>query len=83
MSNFEFTPIEAVELIKKLNFKESFTLPDIYGEEWTMTRANGAGAFGKKFFYHISKHPEEGISRLEGLKINNRAVYRYNPYINK
>lgn len=77
MPNPEFTPIEAVEKTKDINFKEPFTLPDVYGDEWTMTRASGAGAFGRNFFYYISKHPEEGISRIDGLKIDNRAAYRY------
>lgn len=78
MPNPEFTPIEAVEIIKRINIIEPFTLPDVYREKWNlMSRARGAGAFGRKFFYYISKHPEEGISRIEGLKIKNRAVYKY------
>lgn len=79
MPNPEFTPVEAVERIQKTKSKKPFTLPDVYEkEEWNlMTRASGAGAFGREFFYYISKHPEKGISRIEGLKIHNRAVYKY------
>ena len=33
MPNPEFTPIEAVEIIKRINIIEPFTLPDVYREK--------------------------------------------------
>ena len=50
---------EAVRRIKEGNWENiEFTLPDVYGDDWTMSREDGAGALGKYFFNHITEHPE-------------------------
>lgn len=49
---------EAVRRIKEGNWENiEFTLPDVYGDDWTMSREDGAGALGKYFFNHITEHP--------------------------
>ena len=40
-----FTVDEAVRRIKEGNWENiEFTLPDVYGDDWTMSREDGAGA---------------------------------------
>ena len=46
-----FTPEEAVRrALEKYNSGDHFTIPELYGEEWTLTRKTGAGVFGRKFY---------------------------------
>lgn len=50
-----FTPEEAVERALK-KFKksdEAFTLPDIYGDEWSNLNPRMTGVFGKRFFNYL------------------------------
>lgn len=73
-----FTVDEAVRRIKEGNWENiEFTLPDVYGDDWTMSRADGAGALGKYFFNHITEHPELGIKFVPDRLIKRRAVYTY------
>lgn len=50
-----FVPEEAVkralEKYKRENFP--FTLPDIYGDEWSNLNPRMSGVFGKRFFNHV------------------------------
>lgn len=72
-----FTVDEAVKRIQNGKFEGiEFTLPDVYGDDWTMSREDGAGAFGKYFFNYISEHPELGIRFIANKR---KAVYRYSP----
>lgn len=74
-----FSVDEAVRRIKQGSFENTeFTLPDVYGEAWTMTKEEGAGAFGKYFFTYITEHPELGIKFVPERTIKRRAVYTYN-----
>lgn len=74
-----FTVDEAVKRIKNGDFENiEFTLPDIYGDDWKMSREDGAGALGKNFYNYISEHPELGIRIVPDKKIKRRAVYTYN-----
>ena len=69
---------EAVRRIKEGNWENiEFTLPDVYGDDWTMSREDGAGALGKYFFNHITEHPELGIKFVPDRLIKRRAVYTY------
>ena len=73
-----FTVDEAVRRIKEGNWENiEFTLPDVYGDDWTMSREDGAGALGKYFFNDITEHPELGIKFVPDRLIKRRAVYTY------
>ena len=73
-----FTVDEAVKRIQQGNFENSeFTLPDVYGEDWTITKEEGAGALGKSFYKYITDHPELDIRFVPNRLINRRAVYTY------
>ena len=73
-----FTVTEAIRRIKEGNFENiEFTLPDVYGNDWTMRREDGAGALGKYFFNYITEHPELGIRFVPNRTIKRRAVYTY------
>lgn len=74
--NTIFTPEEAVRRIRQGNFKDiSFTLPDVYGDEWTIERGP-AGVFGKKFYNYIQDNPDLGIEFIDMGKYGRRATYR-------
>ncbi len=74
-----FTVEEAAGRIQKQGKRlrnQTFTLPDVYGEDWTLERGP-AGVFGKNFFQYIESHPELGI-RFAGMgKYGRRAEYTY------
>lgn len=73
-----FTVDEAIRRIKEGGFENTeFTLPDVYGDDWTMSREDGAGVLGKHFFNHIAKHPELGIRFVPDRTIKRRVVYTY------
>ena len=68
-----FTPEEAVRrALKKFKPGELFTVPQIYGEEWTLTRETGAGVFGRKFYDYT-----EGRTDIEWVQRKGRhAQYK-------
>lgn len=73
-----FTVDEAVRRIIEGNFENiEFTLPDVFGDDWTVGREDGAGALGKHFFNYITNHPEIGIRFMPDRLIKRRAVYTY------
>ncbi len=53
-----FTPAEAVSrALKKYRPGEAFTLPELYGPEWSIERGV-AGVFGRQFFRYVEEeHP--------------------------
>lgn len=72
-----FTPEEAVKRIQCGNFDGTeFSLPDVYGEDWTIERGP-AGVFGKNFYNYVTQHPELGIRFKDMGKYGRRAVYTY------
>ena len=72
-----FTVDEAVKKIQNGDFENiEFTLPDVYGDEWTIERGP-AGVFGKNFYNHITDHPNLGIRFIPDRTIKRRAVYIY------
>lgn len=74
-----FTVEEAVRRIQaqEESFRNrAFTLPDVYGDDWTLERGP-AGVFGKNFFRHVTDHPELKIRFKEMGKYGRRAVYTY------
>jgi hypothetical protein len=73
--NTIFTPEEAVRRIQQGDFKDKeFTLPDVYGDEWTIERGP-AGVFGKNFFNYINEN-DVGIIFLNMGKYGRRATYK-------
>ncbi len=73
-----FTPEEAVRRIQNGDCDidpNSFTLPDVYGNEWTIERGP-AGVFGKKFYNYIVDNPDLGIKFINMGKYGRRAVYK-------
>lgn len=74
--NTIFTPEEAVKRIQHGDFKnKEFTLPDVYGEEWSIVRGP-AGVFGKNFFNYIEDNPDLGIEFINMGKYGRRATYQ-------
>ena len=73
-----FSVDEAIKRIQNGNFENrEFTLPDVYGDDWTVRREDGAGSLGKAFNNYIIDHPELGIHYLPDRLIDRRAVYIY------
>lgn len=72
-----FTPEEAVRRIKNgaVDGMERFTLPDVYGDEWTLEKGP-AGAFGKAFYNYITLQTEHKIRYIEHGSDGRRAEYR-------
>lgn len=77
--NTIFTPEEAVRRIQAEDFREKFkngfTLPDVYGDEWTIERGP-AGIFGKNFNNYVEDNPNLGIRYVDMGKYGRRAVYK-------
>ena len=70
-----FTPQDAAEKALKDRKKgETFTLPKLYGEDWTLP--NGvAGQFGKKFFALVEKEYKGRIQFTKEFDERKNAVY--------
>lgn len=72
-----FTVEEAVKRVRNGNWEgKEFTLPDVYGEAWTLEKGP-SGVLGRKFYNHITAHPELGIRHVPGRQIDRRTVYTY------
>ena len=72
-----FTPEEAVRrALEKFSSEDNpFTLPDIYGEDWTSLNPRMTGVFGKKFFNYLKN--KESALMYAGMTVDNRrATYR-------
>lgn len=74
--NTIFTPEEAVKrALEKYDRGDCFTIPDLYGDDWTMERGI-AGVFGKRFFNYIE---DGGCKEIEFTGMTNygrHAQYR-------
>ena len=72
-----FTVEEAIRRIQTGDFDgKEFTLPDVFGEEWTLEKGP-SGTLGRNFYRYITAHPELGIRHFPGRQINRRTVYIY------
>lgn len=73
-----FTVEEAVKRIQEgaVDHLDEFTLPDVYGDEWTIERGS-AGVFGKNFYNFVEDNPNLGIKFKDMGKYGRRAVYTY------
>ncbi|MBP0964809.1 MAG: DUF1413 domain-containing protein [Oscillospiraceae bacterium] len=69
-----FEPEEAVRrALSKFAKGEVFTLPDIYGEEWSKLNPRMTGVFGKRFYNYV-----EPMSEIEFVGMTHdkrRAAY--------
>ena len=73
--NTIFTVEEAVRRVKNGDYKDKFfTLPDVYGDQWTLERGI-AGVFGKRFYNYITEHTELGIRAKGYDKKVRREIY--------
>ena len=72
----KFTPEEAEKraLEKYTVDDESFTLPDVYQEEWAELNPRMTGVFGKRFFNYIKT--SETIEYAGMTQDGRRATYR-------
>lgn len=71
-----FTPAEAVErAMEKYGHGQYFTLPELYGKEWTIERGV-AGAFGKQFFNYITDECTEKIEFVGMTNYGRHAQYK-------
>ena len=71
-----FTPEEAAKrAFAKFDKETIFTLPDIYGEEWTLERGP-AGVFGKAF-YNYTQDYDCGIKFVDMGPGGRRARYSF------
>ena len=78
-----FTADEAVKRIQNGEFDDTakypdgFTLPDVYGDEWTIERGP-AGVFGKAFFNYVTQaNPDLGIKFKDMGKNGRLAHYTF------
>ena len=71
-----FTPVEAVNrALKKYSSGETFTLPELYGDDWTIERGV-AGVFGKQFFKFVETECSEKIKFDKMVNSGRRAQYK-------
>lgn len=69
------TPLDAVKrALAKYNPGDSFSVPEIYGEDWNLP--NGvAGQFGRKFYSLVSDEFNDTIKFTGNYNDKNQAVY--------
>ena len=71
-----FTPADAVQrALTKYDSGESFTLPQLYDDQWTLTRGY-AGVFGKQFYQYVSEHCQDQIRFTEMVDYGRHAQYQ-------
>lgn len=71
-----FTPVEAVSrAMKKYGKGDCFTLPELYGDDWTIQRGV-AGAFGKQFFHYVSEECSDTIQFVGMTDYGRHAQYK-------
>ncbi len=77
-----FTVDEAVRRIRngdyddRSKYPDGFTLPDVYGESWTIERGP-AGVFGRNFYNYVTNNPDLGIRFMNMGRNGRRAHYTY------
>lgn len=74
----EFTPEEAVRLAREKHARgelpSPFSIPMIYGDDWTLERAV-AGVFGRRFFKYIIEGKAPDIRPAESVNLKRQAQY--------
>lgn len=70
-----FTPEEAVRrALEKYDPGDYFTIPELYDEEWTLTRETGAGIFGRKFYDYTKGRTDIEWVRRKGRHAQYKIV---------
>ena len=71
-----FTPAEAVDkALKKYKSGDLFTLPELYGEKWTIKRGS-AGVFGKQFYNFVLDNYMDKIEFVGMTNYGRHAQYK-------
>ena len=71
-----FTPREAVErALRKYKKGDVFTLPALYGDEWTLPRG-AAGIFGKRFYTYVTSECSSKIAFDKMIDYGRHAQYK-------
>ncbi len=71
-----FTPPEAVRrALEQYSSGEAFTLPALYGNDWTLKRGE-AGIFGKQFFNYVLAHCQDQIKFVGMTDSGRHAQYK-------
>lgn len=71
----EFTPADAVQRVfAKYQVGDLFTIPELYGEEWSVMRRGVAGVFGKQFFHYVADTCPEKIMCID--RTGRHALYK-------
>lgn len=71
-----FTPVEAVaRALNKYSSGDLFTLPELYGDEWTIKRGV-AGVFGKQFFSYVLDNCDDKIKFVGMTDYGRHAQYK-------
>ena len=77
----KYIPQEAVNIARRKHdngeLPDSFTVPDIYGEDWSLERPE-AGVFGRRFYDYVTDSGEViDIEPVEGDRRGRLAHYRF------
>ena len=76
----KFTPEEAVRLAREKHARgelpSPFSIPMIYGDDWTLERAV-AGVFGRRFFKYIIEGKAPDIRPAESVNLKRQAQYEF------
>ena len=71
-----FTPANAVERVfAKYQVGDTFTIPELYGEDWATMRRGIAGVFGKQFYNYVMDVYPEKIKFDKMVNSNRHAQY--------
>ncbi len=70
-----YTPAEAVRrAIEKYKLGDTFTLPDLYGDDWQIERGP-AGVFGRNFYNYVEAECQDIIKFDQMVSYGRRAQY--------
>ena len=72
----DFVPKDAVQkALSKYSSGDTFTLPQLYGDEWSLKRGF-AGVFGKQFFNYVNNHCSDKITFVGMTDYGRHAQYK-------
>lgn len=71
-----FTPTQAVnKALNKYNKGDCFTLPELYGDDWSLQRG-ASGVFGRRFFTHVTNNFSDKIQFVGMTNYGRHAQYK-------
>ena len=72
-----FTPADAVKRVfAEYDVDDLFTLPELYGDEWSVMKRGIAGVFGKQFFHYVADTCPEKIMFVGMTNRGRHAQYK-------